>query len=36
VSCNPVSSSPQELIRRVDDEIKLLVEAAALIDFKPQ
>ncbi len=36
VSYNPVSTSPQELIRRVDDEIKLLIEAAALIDFKPQ
>lgn len=36
VSYNPVSSSPQELLRRVDDEIKLLVEAAALINFQPQ
>jgi tripartite-type tricarboxylate transporter receptor subunit TctC len=36
VSYNPQSSSPQDLIRRTDEDIKLLVEAAALIGFQPQ
>ena len=36
VSYNPQSSSPQDLIRRTDEDIKLLLEAAALIGFQPQ
>lgn len=36
VSYNAISSSPQDLIRRTDEDIKLLLEAAALINFQPQ